>query len=315
MTFLSMPKIESPDFYIDLAFRNATKRVEAERGKTTRKDRLTLLKGWEMLRLKSVRNTLYTSFDRIMKAFPSLSQLPPFYLELIKITIEYDKLKKSLGAMKWARDKVDFFYRQYSSKLVRTYDERIIQRHRNEFYGRVSSVVKQVRDALEFLDSARRIIRDFPSIKPGLKTVAIAGFPNVGKTTLLKKLTESSPEISSYPFTTKSLNIGYAVIKGKKIQFIDTPGTLNRIDKMNDIEKQAYLALKLLADEIIYIFDLTEPYPLESQELLLEKTRALNKKIIVYLSKTDILEGERLKKFSSKYRICTSVEKLRDKLA
>ena len=37
---------------------------------------------------------------------------------------------------------------------------------------------------------------------------------------------------------------------------------------MNNIEKVAFLAIKLLAEKIIYVFDLTEPYTMEEQEKL-----------------------------------------------
>ena len=45
-------------------------------------------------------------------------------------------------------------------------------------------------------------MKDYPTIKTSLFTVAICGFPNVGKTTLLSKMTPSEPEISNYSFTT-----------------------------------------------------------------------------------------------------------------
>ena len=63
--------------------------------------------------------------------------------------------------------------------------------------------------------------------------------------------------------------MGYLVKDKKKVQLIDTPGTLKRFDKMNVIEQRAHLAMKYCADMIIYIFDLTEPYPIEEQRKLL----------------------------------------------
>jgi nucleolar GTP-binding protein len=83
--------------------------------------------------------------------------------------------------------------------------------------------------------------------------VAIAGFPNVGKSTLLNRLTGATAETNAYAFTTKSLNMGAIEYRHNTIQFIDTPGTLARPEKMNDIERQAYLAMKYAAHLIIYV--------------------------------------------------------------
>lgn len=134
-----------------------------------------------------------------------------------------------------------------------------------------------------------------------MTTVAIAGFPNVGKTTLLSKITSSTPEINSYAFTTKGLNLGYAKMKNLKIQFIDTPGTLNRLNKMNSIEKQAHLAMKYVTDIIIYIFDLTESYPLADQEKLFKRIKEYDLPEIIYLSKTDLLDKDTIGSFKKKH--------------
>ena len=91
--------------------------------------------------------------------------------------------------------------------------------------------------------------------------------------------------------------IGYI----ENIQLLDTPGTLNRFNKMNDIEQQAYLVMKLVAEKIIYIFDLTEPYPLKDQIKLYERIKELGKPVIIYLSKTDILDKKKVNEFKKKY--------------
>jgi len=71
---------------------------------------------------------------------------------------------------------------------------------------------------------------------------------------------------------------------------------------MNNIEKVAYLALKMLAEHIIYVFDLTEPYPLEEQEALYKALKKLKRPLSVYLSKTDIMEKADYEEFARKYK-------------
>src|SRR4030042_6532183 len=174
--------------------------------------------------------------------------------------------------------------------------------------------MKQIKQELEILEISRKIIREYPTIKTDIFTVAIFGFPNVGKSTLLSKLSTSKPEIAAYPFTTKGINIGYAKQGSKKIQLLDTPGSLNRFDKMNNIEKQAHLALKHVANAVVYIFDLTEPYPLEDQEKLYQNLKKMEKPVVVYLSKADTLEGDVVENFKKKTKAFTDVKKLEDYL-
>ncbi|MBI5881054.1 50S ribosome-binding GTPase, partial [archaeon] len=145
-------------------------------------------------------------------------------------------------------------------------------------------------------------------------TVAIAGFPNVGKTTLLSKLTGSTPEIANYAFTTRNLNMGYAEINNHKVQFIDTPGTLNRFEKMNPIERQAYLAIKYCADIVIFVFDMGDStYPLEQQQKLLTTVEKFGKDMIIYLSKTDIEGAAKKLKFYKK-KVMTDVEDVKKEI-
>jgi GTP-binding protein len=58
--------------------------------------------------------------------------------------------------------------------------------------------------------------------------IGIIGLPNAGKSTLISKLSQSHPEISSYPFTTKSPNLGVSVDEetGKSFVIVDIPGIM-----------------------------------------------------------------------------------------
>ncbi|MBW2979819.1 50S ribosome-binding GTPase [Candidatus Woesearchaeota archaeon] len=319
MNFQNLTHIETPDTYLDIAFGKAKKTVEKVREKTkinekSRDPRLEKSKKIETERISTIRNILYDRLTEILTSFPSIDSLPPFYRELVKCTVDYAALKKSLGAVNWAAKKVNDFFRLYQSKIAKTNVLEKVNDYRREFYGRISSVVKRIKEELEYLEECRKIMKGYPAIKTSVKTAAVIGFPNVGKTTLLYKLTGSKPEINSYSFTTKNINISYIKTKDKRIQILDTPGTLNRFNKMNNIEKQAYLAIDYCADLIVYIFDLTEPFPLKDQELLLKSLKKLEKEIIIYASKGDVLEKEKIADFKKKYKIITNPDELKEKL-
>ncbi|HUK76818.1 MAG TPA: ferrous iron transport protein B [Thermoleophilia bacterium] len=55
--------------------------------------------------------------------------------------------------------------------------------------------------------------------------VALAGNPNVGKSTLFNRLTGSAVETANYPGMTVGLNIASATWRGQEVQLVDLPGT------------------------------------------------------------------------------------------
>ncbi|HII16775.1 TPA: GTP-binding protein [Candidatus Woesearchaeota archaeon] len=302
MNFQTLQKVETPDTYLDIAFRRA-KEHAAKAKEAKRHGGLEKLKAAEIGKIDVIRAVLVDKFMHLLKSFPSVDHLDPFYRQLVRITLDYPQLKKSLGAMNWATKQFQTRFRMYQQKIARAASASDISAHARAFYGRIASVLKQIKEELAYLEEARKVMKGYPTIKTSIPTAVIYGFPNIGKTTLLFKLTGSKPDIKPYAFTTQNLNVSYLIREdGKKIQLIDTPGSLNRRDKMNSIEQQAELALHYLADTIVFVVDPTEASsPLELQEKLLEKVKKTKKEVLVYVAKADVAEKSLAQGLAKKY--------------
>ena len=88
-------------------------------------------------------------------------------------------------------------------------------------------------------------------------TIALAGNPNVGKSTLFNQLTGLGAVTANYPGKTVSLNIGTAEYKGISFGVIDLPGTysLGCVSEDQFVARQEILERK--AEVVVVIVDAT----------------------------------------------------------
>jgi nucleolar GTP-binding protein len=143
------------------------------------------------------------------------------------------------------------------------------------FYGRIASFVREVDDDLKVLDEVARFLKARPQLDPMAPTVVIAGFPNVGKSSLVERLSSAHPKVADYPFTTLALEVGHADLGFDRLQILDTPGVLGRVGRRSTAEREAETAVEHAATLVVFLIDPSEScgYPMADQKRLLARWR------------------------------------------
>jgi ferrous iron transport protein B len=88
-------------------------------------------------------------------------------------------------------------------------------------------------------------------------TIALAGNPNVGKSSFFNRITGSNVETANYPGKTVALNFGTADFKGKHIGVVDLPGTYALGARSEDQWVARQAVLEDPPDAIVAIADAT----------------------------------------------------------
>ncbi|WP_406535085.1 NOG1 family protein [Methanobrevibacter sp.] len=297
---MMIPTIPTPQELLDKGFSRGKKQADLVRSQKMPKH----LKGKriEERRVVTSCQVIKDKLKSIIDAVPEIESLHPFYQDYIDITVGVDDMKQALGALNWAYGIITQLEKEYGAKIRKNPSEKATAIQK-QAYGRIASVVNKIKKDLDFLDFAKQSLRNMPTIDFDATTIVIAGFPNVGKSTLLRQLSSAEPQVANYPFTTKGIQIGHTERHWKHIQIIDTPGLLDRpVLEMNDIEMNAIVALEHLADAILFIFDASETcgFHMDNQYNLLKQIEKIFSEIpVIYLfNKMDLIEDkESLKEY------------------
>ncbi len=122
--------------------------------------------------------------------------------------------------------------------------------------GRLKSKLAEKKEKLENQSSAGGGT-GYSVEKHGDATVALVGFPSVGKSSLLNAMTNAESETGSYEFTTLDVNPGMLKHRGANIQMLDVPGLIEGAATGRG-DGQQVLAVVRNADLIVFVLSVFE---------------------------------------------------------
>ncbi|HUY70567.1 MAG TPA: GTPase [Candidatus Baltobacteraceae bacterium] len=124
--------------------------------------------------------------------------------------------------------------------------------------------------------------------KMGDATVALAGFPSAGKSSLINKIAHTRSKTAQYAFTTTTIIPGTMLYKDAHIQVFDMPGLIEGAATGLGGGRAVISAMKV-ADLIVFVIDVNNVPQLYT---LMEELKALNVRINKRRPKLSIMEVE-----------------------
>ncbi|WPT10549.1 Nucleolar GTP-binding protein 1 [Picochlorum sp. SENEW3] len=268
--------------------------------KTQRQTPTVVHNGWAIQRIRQfyMRKVKYTQSnwnDRltaILTEFPKVDEVHPFYADLMNVLYDKDHYKLALGQLHTAKNLMDKVAQDYVRLLKYGDSLYRCKQLKRAALGRMCTLMKRQAPSLAYLEQVRQHLSRLPSIDPNTRTLLVCGYPNVGKSSFMNKVTRADVEVQPYAFTTKSLFVGHTDYKYLRWQVIDTPGILDRpLEERNTIEMQSITALAHLRAAVLYVVDISEQcgFTLEQQATLFHSISPLfaNKPVMIVMNKID----------------------------
>ncbi len=131
-----------------------------------------------------------------------------------------------------------------------------------------------------------------------LADVALVGFPNAGKSSLISRMSSARPKIADYPFTTLVPNLG--VVRGKSLDFVvaDIPGLIEGASEGKGLGIR-FLKHVERCRVVVFLLDLStdeqkslvDEYKILKSELEKFSPEINQKPFIVCVNKADVFGG------------------------
>ncbi|MFH1721159.1 MAG: GTP-binding protein [Candidatus Altiarchaeota archaeon] len=128
--------------------------------------------------------------------------------------------------------------------------------------GKLKAKLAELREDLIKKSSGGKKGPRYAVKREGQASVALIGFPSVGKSTLLNRLTNAKSPIAAYDFTTLKVFPGMMEYRGMNIQILDIPGIISGASRGKGRGREV-LSIARGSNLIMILLDVFQPQQLE----------------------------------------------------
>ena len=143
-------------------------------------------------------------------------------------------------------------------KQIKDIEDEIFNTQKNKatehHIGKLKAKLARLKGEVDKRKSAGAKGKGFAIKKSGDATVALIGFPSIGKSTLLNQLTDAKSRIGDYDFTTLDAIPGMLKHDGADIQILDLPGLITGASAGKGRGKEILSAIRNV-DLILFMID------------------------------------------------------------
>lgn len=155
-------------------------------------------------------------------------------------------------------------------ELKEQYSKTKYNKATNKYLGMLRAKIANIKKEIE--SQGRKAGTGYAVRKSGNATVALVGFPNAGKSSLLHVLTGVESRVADYAFTTLDVIPGMLEYSGAKIQILDLPGLIQgaHVGKGGSLR---IISVIRVADLVLFVLDINSYHQLYQ---LMEELELLN---------------------------------------
>lgn len=169
--------------------------------------------------------------------------------------------------------------------------ERQIELDRRMVRDRISQLKKEIKEVYH-----QREVQRHARVRSGIPTFAIIGYTNVGKSTLLRALTQAKVLVEDKLFATLDTTTRKFLLPNhQEILLIDTVGFIRKTPHTLIAAFKSTLEEAMYTDILLHLVDVNHPLAEEHAQStyeVLQELRVENKPMITVLNKVDLVENK-----------------------
>lgn len=157
--------------------------------------KISRIRKFYMRKVKFMQESVNEKLTGIVEGFPKLTDIHPFYADLMNVLYDKDHYKLALGHINKAKNIVDKVANDYVRLLKYADSLYRCKMLKKAALGRMCTLIKKLKSSLNYLEEVRKHLSRLPQIDTNAKTLIITGYPNVGKSSFMNNITKANVDV------------------------------------------------------------------------------------------------------------------------